>query len=271
MARRRRRKFSPEFKAEAVRLVESSEASIATIAQQLGLARGMLSRWVDQARPARGEPVGDAGDRTNTNQIATEYAQRGYVTFSIDYRLDPGEPVRRAPGRDHHEPARACPGDDAFAASPSSPPSTTPRPWCGGCAPTPPPTGSTPAASPWVASRPARSPRSTSATGPTIPATWATSTPTTPASRPRSPRRGARTCPRTSAPATHPRTCCTPSGIRTSTSAARRRRPIGARAGPVVDTMFFPHDPAHADLLYVLHKSDVDAAWTAFLVRQLGL
>ena len=59
MARRRRRKFSPEFKAEAVRLVESSEASIATIAQQLGLARGMLSRWVDQARPARGEPVGE--------------------------------------------------------------------------------------------------------------------------------------------------------------------------------------------------------------------
>ena len=31
-----------------------------------------------------------AGDRTSTNQIATEYAQRGYVTFSIDYRLDPG-------------------------------------------------------------------------------------------------------------------------------------------------------------------------------------
>ena len=31
-----------------------------------------------------------AGDRTNTDQIAAEYAQRGYVTFSIDYRLDPG-------------------------------------------------------------------------------------------------------------------------------------------------------------------------------------
>jgi len=57
MARRRRRQFSPEFKAEAVRLVESSEAPIATIAQQLGLARGMLSRWVEQARPSRGEPV----------------------------------------------------------------------------------------------------------------------------------------------------------------------------------------------------------------------
>ena len=51
MARRRRRMFSPEFKAEAVRLVESSEASMATIAQQLGIARGVLSRWVNAARP----------------------------------------------------------------------------------------------------------------------------------------------------------------------------------------------------------------------------
>jgi dienelactone hydrolase len=42
-------------------------------------------------------------------------------------------------------------------------------------------------------------------------------------------------------------------------------------AGLVVETMFFPHDPAHADLLYALHKADVDAAWTAFLVRQLHL
>ena len=57
MARRRRRTFSPEFKAEAVRLVESSEASIATIAQQLGIGRGMLRRCVDAARPAPREPV----------------------------------------------------------------------------------------------------------------------------------------------------------------------------------------------------------------------
>ena len=42
-------------------------------------------------------------------------------------------------------------------------------------------------------------------------------------------------------------------------------------AGLVADTMFFPHDPSHADLLYALHKSSVDAAWTAFLVKQLGL
>jgi len=59
MARRRRRQFSPEFKAEAVRLVESSDAPIATIARQLGLARGMLSRWVDRAQPTPPAPVAE--------------------------------------------------------------------------------------------------------------------------------------------------------------------------------------------------------------------
>ena len=52
MARRRRRRYSPEFKAEAVRLVADTDAPLATIAQQLGIARGMLSRWVDATRPS---------------------------------------------------------------------------------------------------------------------------------------------------------------------------------------------------------------------------
>jgi transposase len=57
MVRRRRRQFSPEFKAEAVRLVESSDAPIATIAEQLGIGKGTLCRWVEKARPSPREPV----------------------------------------------------------------------------------------------------------------------------------------------------------------------------------------------------------------------
>jgi len=57
MARRRRRQFSPEFKAEAVRLVLATDAPMATIAQQLGIGRGMLRRWVDAAQPSPREPV----------------------------------------------------------------------------------------------------------------------------------------------------------------------------------------------------------------------
>ena len=42
-------------------------------------------------------------------------------------------------------------------------------------------------------------------------------------------------------------------------------------AGAVADTLFYSNDPAHADWLYAVHKSEIDAAWTAFLVRHLGL
>ena len=42
MARRRRRTFSPEFKAEAVRLVDANAVPLATIAQQLGVGRTTL-------------------------------------------------------------------------------------------------------------------------------------------------------------------------------------------------------------------------------------
>ena len=51
MGRRRRRKFSSEFKAEAVRLTQETDAPLATLAQQLGVSRSMLSRWVEATRP----------------------------------------------------------------------------------------------------------------------------------------------------------------------------------------------------------------------------
>jgi transposase len=55
MARRRRRQFSPEFKAEAVRLVQATEAPIASIAQQLGIGKSVLRRWVEATRPQPAE------------------------------------------------------------------------------------------------------------------------------------------------------------------------------------------------------------------------
>ena len=59
MARRRRRQFSPEFKAEAVRLVQSSDAPIATIAQQLGIGKASLIRWVHANRPVSRESLAE--------------------------------------------------------------------------------------------------------------------------------------------------------------------------------------------------------------------
>jgi transposase len=74
MARRRPRRFSPEFKAEAVRLVQSSEAPIATIAQQLGIGKGTLCRWVEEARPTPREPLTE-DERSELTRLRRETLQ----------------------------------------------------------------------------------------------------------------------------------------------------------------------------------------------------
>ena len=49
MGKRKRRKFTEEFKAEAVRLVGESENSVGQIARDLDLTESALRRWVEQA------------------------------------------------------------------------------------------------------------------------------------------------------------------------------------------------------------------------------
>src|SRR5207249_7679114 len=47
--KRRRRSFSPEFKAEAIRVVRESGKSVSTVARELDLTETALRRWVIQA------------------------------------------------------------------------------------------------------------------------------------------------------------------------------------------------------------------------------
>jgi transposase-like protein len=47
--KRKRRKFSAEFKAETVRLVRDSDKSVTAIARELDLTETALRRWVQQA------------------------------------------------------------------------------------------------------------------------------------------------------------------------------------------------------------------------------
>jgi transposase len=49
MARRKRRKFTPEYKAEIVRLVRSSDKSIGQVAEELGLTESAVRAWVMRA------------------------------------------------------------------------------------------------------------------------------------------------------------------------------------------------------------------------------
>ena len=51
MGRRRRIRYSPEFKAEAIRLVQTTDAPLKEIARNLGVTATSLHRWIDSARP----------------------------------------------------------------------------------------------------------------------------------------------------------------------------------------------------------------------------
>jgi transposase len=52
----RRRKFSPQFKAEAVQLVIETGKPIAEVARDLGVNDGTLGNWVKAWRDANPEP-----------------------------------------------------------------------------------------------------------------------------------------------------------------------------------------------------------------------
>mgnify|MGYP001348858032 CR=1 FL=1 len=54
---RRRRSFTPEFKADAVAMVLVEGRRIVDVAEGLGVGDGTLGNWVKQAQPAHGPPV----------------------------------------------------------------------------------------------------------------------------------------------------------------------------------------------------------------------
>ena len=55
---RTRRRFTKEFKADAVALVLDGDRSIASVARDLGIGETSLGNWVRQARIDRGEKPG---------------------------------------------------------------------------------------------------------------------------------------------------------------------------------------------------------------------
>jgi transposase len=50
LSRRSRRRFTPEFKAEAVEMVEAAGGNIAQVAKELGIYDSTLGNWVRQSR-----------------------------------------------------------------------------------------------------------------------------------------------------------------------------------------------------------------------------
>jgi len=62
--RRRRRRFSPDFKKEAVAYLQDSGKLLAEAAADLGISKSSLSRWRDQLEGVRDEePSGESAEQ----------------------------------------------------------------------------------------------------------------------------------------------------------------------------------------------------------------
>ena len=69
-AKRPRRKFSDEFKRDAVEIVNSSDKSIAQVARELGIYDSTLGSWVKQDEIDRGVRDGvTTGDREEVTEL----------------------------------------------------------------------------------------------------------------------------------------------------------------------------------------------------------
>lgn len=71
-----RRKFDPEFREGAVRIVRETKKPIAVVARDLGVNAGTLGNWVDKDRADRGETDGlGADDQAELKKLRAENAE----------------------------------------------------------------------------------------------------------------------------------------------------------------------------------------------------
>ncbi len=74
--RRPRRKFSDEFKRDAVEIVRHSDRSIAEVAHELGIYDSSLRNWVGQDQVDRGEREGvSSNDKDRLLELERENAR----------------------------------------------------------------------------------------------------------------------------------------------------------------------------------------------------
>jgi transposase-like protein len=82
MAKRKRRAFTTEFKAEAVRLVRESGKSVPTVARELDLTETALRSWVHQAEIDAGR--GMPGALTTAEREELGYLRRENRTLRME-------------------------------------------------------------------------------------------------------------------------------------------------------------------------------------------
>src|SRR5262245_12445733 len=84
MAKRKRRAFTPEFKAETVRLVQSGKG-IPEVARELDLTESALRLWVRQAEIDAGR--GKAGDLTTEERQELQRLRRENKELRIEREI----------------------------------------------------------------------------------------------------------------------------------------------------------------------------------------
>ena len=94
--RRRRRSFTPEYKAEVVELCRTSGQSITEVARNLGLAVTAVRRWVAQAEVDAGEREGlTTAEREELSRLRREnrvlreerdILKRATIFFAVETR-----------------------------------------------------------------------------------------------------------------------------------------------------------------------------------------
>jgi transposase-like protein len=70
----KRRRFSPQYKEEAVRMVTESSKPLAAVARDLGINEGTLGNWVKQYRQAHAgeEPALTVSERARLRELEKE-------------------------------------------------------------------------------------------------------------------------------------------------------------------------------------------------------
>ena len=72
-----RKKYTPEYRQEAARLVIESRRPIANVANEIGVAEGLLGKWVKLERERQGSDDGrsDADIRAENARLRRELAE----------------------------------------------------------------------------------------------------------------------------------------------------------------------------------------------------
>ena len=70
MAKRKRRAFTKEYKAEVVELIRKSGKSVGAVARELELTETAVRRWLQQAEIDSGEGRGDALTTAEREELA---------------------------------------------------------------------------------------------------------------------------------------------------------------------------------------------------------